>query len=54
MPKIRKLLVAVIGLLAIVGRDWVGLELDDSTMNKLVDVIMAAITAWGLYAVPND
>lgn len=50
---IRKLVVAVVGLAVLLLHRWFGVDLAGMEA-MLVDLIIAGLTALGVYAVPND
>ena len=53
MDKIRKLIVAVIGLLIMVADDFFGISVGVGA-EGIADVIVAILTAFGIWAVPNE
>lgn len=53
MNQIRKLVVAVVGLALIVANNSLGVDLT-GLEPALVDGILAALTALGVYVVPNE
>ena len=53
MGKYNKLVVAVVGVLAIVGRDYLGLEFDDAFSAKIADVVIGTLTLIGVEQIPN-
>lgn len=50
MKKYRKILVAVIGLAAIVGNDFLGLDVNGAI---IADSVLAVLTAFGVFQLPN-
>lgn len=53
MAKYRKLIVAVVGLLILLGQEFLNLDLS-AHADALVEVAIAVGTALGVYAVPNE
>ncbi|MCH8476295.1 MAG: hypothetical protein LAT55_13825 [Opitutales bacterium] len=53
MGKIRKLVVAVVGLAVLLVYKWTGLDIG-GVEPALVEGVLAVLTAIGVYAVRND
>jgi hypothetical protein len=52
--RIRKLIVALVGFLAIWIKDTTGVELSQEWIDNTVTLIIAALTVFGVYRVPNE
>lgn len=53
MNHIRKLVVAIVGLALMLAHRWIGVDLAGME-PVLIDAILAALTAFGVYQAPND
>lgn len=53
LVQIRKLIVAVIGLAAILLNQHLGVDLTGMT-DQAADAIISVLTALGVWAIPND
>lgn len=51
MQAYSKLIVAIVGVIVMLGQQY-GLDLSAST-QPIVDAVIAALTAFGVFAVPN-
>lgn len=54
MSQYAKLIAASVGLLAMLLKQTMGLDLGDETVSKIVDAILAIGTAVSVYMVPNQ
>lgn len=51
--QIRKLIVALVGFLVIWIKDTTGVELSQEWIDNTVTLIIATLTVFGVYRVPN-
>lgn len=48
-----KFIAAVVGVVVLAIKNFTGLDFDDDFTSKLSDVVIAALTAFGVFRVPN-
>lgn len=53
MGRYRKLIVAIVGLLFLVGKDFLGVDIPAS-QDQIVNIVFAVLTAFGVFQAPND
>ena len=54
MERIRKLVVAAVGLVVLLAAQFAGIELDQGFEEAAALVVLSLLTAFGVYRVPND
>jgi hypothetical protein len=52
--QIRKLIVTLVGFLVLWIKDTTGVELSQEWIDNTVTLIIAALTIFGVYRVPNE
>lgn len=53
MGKYAKLIVAAVGVVAVVLVDFTGIVADGTTVESLTQSIIGALTLFGVYQIPN-
>lgn len=53
MTQYSKFIAAIVGIVALLVKQHAGIDLGDEFVSKLTDILIAALTAYGVFRVEN-